>query len=52
MAVGSEVSNLLDACPSRLVHAEVGEEAMKVGNLALTAEKPRDPALMVFKKHR
>jgi hypothetical protein len=52
VAVGGKVSDFLNARASRLVHAQVGEEAMEVRDLALAAEKPRDTAPMILEKHR
>jgi hypothetical protein len=51
VAVGGEVPYLLDARATRLMHAEVGEEAMKVSYFPFAAEKPRNATLMVLKKH-
>ncbi|MBB3928615.1 hypothetical protein GGR43_004360 [Sphingobium jiangsuense] len=43
--------DLLDAGPSGLVHAEIGKKVVKVGNLALAADKSRDAPLVIFLEH-
>src|SRR3546814_3108741 len=43
--------DLLDGGPPWLVHAEIGEKIVKVGNLALATDKSRDAPLVIFLEH-
>src|SRR3546814_17418715 len=43
--------DLLDGGPPWLVHAELGETIVKVGNLALATDKSRAAPLVIFLEH-
>lgn len=51
MAVSREVTDLANAGASGLIHAQIGKETVKVGDLPLATHKPRDPELVILKQH-
>src|SRR3546814_3147943 len=51
VTVSGEMPDLLDGGPPWLVHAEIGEKIVKVGNLALATDKSRDAPLVIFLEH-